>query len=239
MPNIWPKNCMLRCMRSQCMSSAYPLSWDGMPILSIRHVTTYHYSQPVAFGAHRMMLRPRDDEDQKVIETELEITPRPRQIAWSQDSFGNHVATAELCSPIYDPHPATLDRRIRESGETFPEIQSAIYRDNAASELRLIIVWLEVRVLSAPPRSPAQTGISRFSANRPELAAICARILSLQSADWIAGTVSRSLSLPWKIAFPDGEDGLGRDSVRMLGQCDGKPSTLPMWRSRRSSLLVA
>jgi hypothetical protein len=30
--------------------------------------------------------------------------------------------------------------------------------------------WLEVRVLPAPPRSPAQTGISRFSANRPELA---------------------------------------------------------------------
>jgi len=67
-----------------------------MPILSIRHVTTYHYRQPVAFGAHRMMLRPRDDEDQKVIETELEITPRPRQIAWSQDSFSNHVATAEF-----------------------------------------------------------------------------------------------------------------------------------------------
>ena len=53
-----------------------------------------------------------------------------------------------------------------------------------------------VRVLPAPPRSPEQTGISRFSANRPEPAAICARILSLQSADWIAGTVSRSLSLP-------------------------------------------
>jgi hypothetical protein len=51
--------------------------------------------------------------------------------------------------------------------------------------------------------SSAQTGISRFSVNRPELAAICARILSLQSADWIAGSVSGSLSLPWKIAFPD------------------------------------
>ena len=67
-------------------------------------------------------------------------------------------------------------------------------------------VWLEVRVLPAPPRSPAQTEICQFNANRPELAAICARILSLQSADWIAGTVLRSLSLPWKIAFPDGGD---------------------------------
>jgi len=67
-----------------------------MPILSIRHVTTYHYNQPVAFGEHRMMLRPRDDDDQKVFETELKIAPRPRQLAWTRDSFGNHVATAHF-----------------------------------------------------------------------------------------------------------------------------------------------
>jgi hypothetical protein len=52
-----------------------------------------------------------------------------------------------------------------------------------AQSWRLIIVWLEVRVLPAPPRSLTQTEISRFSANSPELAAIRARILSLQSAD--------------------------------------------------------
>ena len=67
-----------------------------MPILNIKHVTTYHYHQPVAFGEHRMMLRPRDDDDQKVLESELEITPTPRQIAWTQDIFGNHVATAHF-----------------------------------------------------------------------------------------------------------------------------------------------
>jgi transglutaminase-like putative cysteine protease len=67
-----------------------------MPILSVRHVTTYRYNRPVEFGEHRMMLRPRDDEDQKVITTELEITPRPKQLAWARDSFGNHVATAHF-----------------------------------------------------------------------------------------------------------------------------------------------
>lgn len=68
----------------------------AMPILKIRHATTYHYHQPVAFGAHRMMLRPRDDDDQKVIHSEIEITPTPRQLAWTQDAFGNHVATADF-----------------------------------------------------------------------------------------------------------------------------------------------
>jgi Bacterial transglutaminase-like N-terminal region len=29
-----------------------------MPTLTIRHVTTYRYRRPVAFGEHRMMLRP-------------------------------------------------------------------------------------------------------------------------------------------------------------------------------------
>jgi transglutaminase-like putative cysteine protease len=67
-----------------------------MPILSVKHVTTYHYQQPVAFGEHRMMLRPRDDDDQKVLHSEIEITPKPKQLAWTRDIFGNHVATADF-----------------------------------------------------------------------------------------------------------------------------------------------
>jgi transglutaminase-like putative cysteine protease len=71
----------------------------AMPILTIRHVTTYHYRQPVAFGEHRMMLRPRDDGDQKVLESGLDITPAPSHLVWTQDSFGNHVATAHFADP--------------------------------------------------------------------------------------------------------------------------------------------
>jgi transglutaminase-like putative cysteine protease len=67
-----------------------------MPILTVRHVTTYHYKQTVAFGEHRMMLRPRDDDDQKVLESELRITPEPSQLTWTKDIFGNHVATARF-----------------------------------------------------------------------------------------------------------------------------------------------
>jgi len=67
-----------------------------MPILTIRHVTTYHYRHPVAFGEHRMMLLPRDDGDQIVVTSALDITPAPSQIAWTRDVFGNHVATAHF-----------------------------------------------------------------------------------------------------------------------------------------------
>jgi transglutaminase-like putative cysteine protease len=67
-----------------------------MMILAIRHVTTYHYRKPVAFGEHRMMLRPREDRDQKVLDAELAITPEPAELFWTQDMFGNHVATARF-----------------------------------------------------------------------------------------------------------------------------------------------
>ena len=48
-----------------------------MPSLTIRHVTTYRYRQSVAFGEHRMMLRPRDSHDQRVIEASLGVSPEP------------------------------------------------------------------------------------------------------------------------------------------------------------------
>jgi transglutaminase-like putative cysteine protease len=67
-----------------------------MPILSIKHVTTYRYRQPVALGEHRMMLLPRDDDDQKVLQSELEIRPKPRELAWARDKLGNHVAIAHF-----------------------------------------------------------------------------------------------------------------------------------------------
>jgi transglutaminase-like putative cysteine protease len=67
-----------------------------MLILTIRHVTTYRYKQPVTFGEHRMMLRPRDDDEQKVLESDLEITPEPSQIIWTKDIFGNHLASASF-----------------------------------------------------------------------------------------------------------------------------------------------
>ena len=67
-----------------------------MPIYTIRHVTTYRYRQPVAFGEHRMMLLPRDDDDQTVLESEIVITPEPIELSWTRDRFGNHVATARF-----------------------------------------------------------------------------------------------------------------------------------------------
>jgi transglutaminase-like putative cysteine protease len=67
-----------------------------MGILTVRHVTTYRYRQPVGLGEHRMMLRPRESLDQRVIEARLAIMPKPTDLRWTQDVFGNHVAVAQF-----------------------------------------------------------------------------------------------------------------------------------------------
>ena len=65
-----------------------------MTVLSVRHVTTYDYKRPVRFGDHRIMFRPRDSYDQRLISSDLVITPTPRRIRWLHDVFGNCVAIA-------------------------------------------------------------------------------------------------------------------------------------------------
>src|SRR5258707_12098951 len=67
-----------------------------MTILTVRHITTYQYKQPVSFGEHRMMLRPRESHDQRLLESKLDITPKPTNLRWIQDSFGNHLAIARF-----------------------------------------------------------------------------------------------------------------------------------------------
>ena len=65
-----------------------------MPLLTIHHKTEYRYTHPVAFGEHRIMLRPRDGHDLRVVSGRLEIVPQPMSLRWIHDVFGNSVAIA-------------------------------------------------------------------------------------------------------------------------------------------------
>jgi len=65
-----------------------------MPRLTIHHKTVYRYARPVAFGEHRIMLRPRDGHDLRVLSGDLKIEPQPMSLRWIHDVFGNSVAIA-------------------------------------------------------------------------------------------------------------------------------------------------
>ena len=64
-----------------------------MIALRIHHKTTYRYRQPVSLGPHRLMLRPRESLDLRLISSNVAVTPAA-MVTWAQDVFGNAVATA-------------------------------------------------------------------------------------------------------------------------------------------------
>ena len=62
-----------------------------MPILHIRHLTTYRYRRPVGFGEHRLMMRPKESYDQRVLSASLHVSPEPASLRHMHDVFGNCV----------------------------------------------------------------------------------------------------------------------------------------------------
>lgn len=92
-----------------------------MPTVSINHSTRYRYRRDVAFGEHRILVRPRESYDQRVLCASLEIDPEPLSLRWLQDVFGNAVAIA-----TFDRRADTLDIRGSAEVEHLPTCEEDI-----------------------------------------------------------------------------------------------------------------
>ena len=101
-----------------------------MKLLTVRHATTYRYSAPVTFGQHRLMLRPRDSHDLRLVEAELALSPSGK-VRWMHDVFGNSVALIDFTEPadeltvvstlVIERYAlARPDFRIAPAAETYP-----------------------------------------------------------------------------------------------------------------------
>jgi transglutaminase-like putative cysteine protease len=60
----------------------------------IVHTTVYSYSAPVTFGEHRVMFRPRDSHDLRVLATDLQVSPNAI-VRLIQDPHSNSVALVQ------------------------------------------------------------------------------------------------------------------------------------------------
>ncbi len=110
-----------------------------MPAINIRHLTRYRYSRPVALGEHRVMLRPLESYDQRILESRLVIVPEPVELRFVHDVFGNCVAIARFKGGAeavsfeshvrleHTPAPLVTDEQdlIDASAQTFPFAYSA------------------------------------------------------------------------------------------------------------------
>jgi transglutaminase-like putative cysteine protease len=119
--------------------------WVIMPFVTIRHVTIYRYRRPVAFGEHRMMLRPRGSRDQRVIQADLRISPEPTKLRFVQDTFGNNVGIARFSrrskelsfeSVVCVEHSPCDSVVLEDGGRPFPS-------DYSVNELRDLAPYVE------------------------------------------------------------------------------------------------
>ena len=106
-----------------------------MTLLTVRHVTTYRYAAPVTFGRHRLMLRPRDSHELRMISAELAVSV-PCNVGWMYDVFGNSVAFLDFtegASSLSITSTLKLERYaltepefpIAPDAETYPFMHSA------------------------------------------------------------------------------------------------------------------
>jgi transglutaminase-like putative cysteine protease len=92
-----------------------------MSILHVRHKTIYTYNQPVEFGEHRLISRPRDSHDLRLLDTALVIDPPASSIRWLHDVFGNSITIAS-----FEQSAAVLTFESSFRAEHFPAPEKAI-----------------------------------------------------------------------------------------------------------------
>jgi transglutaminase-like putative cysteine protease len=130
-----------------------------MTIFSVRHITSYRYVRDVDFGEHRLMFRPRDSFDQRLIEASLAIYPEESHVRWIHDVFGNCVALIDISRPAselrfetwitldHTPQVA-LDLKVDDQALTYPfsydkdEIADLTRNDNSAPRCREALLWV-------------------------------------------------------------------------------------------------
>lgn len=86
--------------------------------LLIHHRTTYRYGQPVMLGPHRLMLRPRESRDLRLLSSDIRLTPDAR-VTWANDVVGNAVATVTFAAPS-DTLVIDSVARVGLSAATYP-----------------------------------------------------------------------------------------------------------------------
>ncbi|MEO7152888.1 MAG: transglutaminase family protein [Burkholderiaceae bacterium] len=112
----------------------------------ITHTTVYRYRAPVRFGEHRVMFRPRDSHDLRVLATDLDVSPAA-SVRMIQDPHSNSVALVQplsradalsiVCTfTIEHAHTHNLELPLSPSAHWFPFAYSVDERYDLEHYLR-------------------------------------------------------------------------------------------------------
>jgi transglutaminase-like putative cysteine protease len=103
---------------------------SAMTILHVKHRTVYTYKEPVQLGEHRLMSRPRDSHDLRLIDTALVIDHVPSAIRWLHDTFGNSIAIVFFAAQAQE---LTFESSFR--AEHYPAPEQAIEIEPYAAKI--------------------------------------------------------------------------------------------------------
>jgi transglutaminase-like putative cysteine protease len=71
---------------------------DIVKRIQITHKTAYHYNAPVTLGPHRIMMRPREGHDIRIVRGSLHIEPEAT-VRWLRDIYSNSIAILTFAEP--------------------------------------------------------------------------------------------------------------------------------------------
>ncbi len=159
----------------------------------ITHTTVYKYRTPVRFGQHRVMFRPRDSHDLRVLATDLQISPAA-EVRMIQDPFSNSIALVQphgeatelriVCAFTIEHVPApTTELQLEPAAEFLPFAYSVQERLDLEHYLRpyyddpegVLIRWAQQFLHSDQP-NPTREVLRRMNAH-------IAQSLSYQARD--------------------------------------------------------
>jgi len=101
-----------------------------MKHIRIQHITEYLFPEAVEFTEHRLLLRPREGHDIRIISSMLEVSPL-HEVKWYRDIYGNSVGILRLFEKtnvlriaseveIQNYQAAPLDFHVDQRCVTFP-----------------------------------------------------------------------------------------------------------------------
>lgn len=110
--------------------------------LRILHETVYRYREPVVFGQHTAMLRPREGHDVHIDDARLDIKPASA-VRWVRDIYGNSLAVIDFSAPgdrlrIFSECLVTMYDDEPRSGMIAPHAQTFPFQYAAGEQMDII-----------------------------------------------------------------------------------------------------
>ena len=139
-----------------------------MPVLNITHRTEYRYGAAIAPGQHRLMLRPRETRELRLLSFDLAVQPEA-VVTWAHDVAGNSIATASFLGltdtllvesrmtvdlsaqawPVFDIAASAQHYPFRYSDEDWIDL-GALARPQYADVAGRLSAWVEGFVMARP-----------------------------------------------------------------------------------------